>query len=136
MGFCLLSHLQVSRHTRVSVYLKGRGKGFRSPPRLMPGVYNVLRCTIYYEITLMPATLSSHWTTHPRAEAPDWLDQGRDSEGFTLKSFQVFGNPSSQSRQSSRALQNSLRIANEISTILFTKLCLISAHGPGTLTPL
>ena len=68
------------------------------------------------------------------APDPDWRDQGRDSEGLALKHFQVFGNPSfSQSRQTKQqSIAKFLEKHNEFSTILLTKLCLMSVQGSCT----
>ena len=135
---------QVSRHTRVSVCIfegeEGRASDWDLPSLLMPGVYSV-RCASYYEITLMPATLCSHWSV-VTTPGPDWRDQGRDGEGgtwFTLKWFRVFGNPSPASPD--KAVEH-CKIPWEIQWILHNtrhKLCPQSVQScctpPGTLTP-
>ena len=131
--------------TRVSVCIfegeEGRASDWDLPSLLMPGVYSV-RCASYYEITLMPATLSSHWSV-VTTPGPDWRDQGRDGEGgtwFTLKWFRVFGNPSPASPD--KAVEH-CKIPWEIQWIVHNtrhKLCPQSVQScctqPGTLTPL
>ena len=126
MGFCLLSHL--SRHTRVYIWRGGKGFRFRSPPLLMPAVYNV-RCTSYYDITLMPATLSSHWSEHP---GPWLAGSGAWQWRVSIETFSSFRQPYplSQSRQTKQqSIAKFLEKHNEFSTILLTKLCLMSVQG-------
>lgn len=128
MGFCLLSHLP--RHTRVYiVYWKGR-KGLQIQISPLSGCRLCTMCDV--RVTTILLWCRQHCPLiGQHAPYPDWQDQGRDSEGLALNHFQVFGNPSlGQSRQTKQqSIAKFLEKHNEFSTILFTKLCLMSVQG-------
>ena len=63
---------------------------------------------------------------------PDWRDQGRDSGRVSIETFSSFRQPYplSQSRQTKQqSIAKFLEKHNEFSTILLTKLCLMSVQG-------
>lgn len=110
---------------------EGRASDSDLPPLLMPAVYNV-RCTSYYDITLMPATLSSHWSEHP---GPWLAGSGAWQWRVSIETFSSFRQPYplSQSRQTKQqSIAKFLEKHNEFSTILLTKLCLMSVQGSCT----
>ena len=142
MGFCLLSHLFKFPDTPDTVcrYLKGRGKGFRSPPRFWCRVCTMCcdvrfttrllwcrqHCPLIGQYTHVPGPLigrikgvtvkGSHWN-HFKFSATLALQASPDK---AVEHCKIPWESPMNSQQFFS--QNSVRP--------------ISAHGPGTLTPL